>query len=110
MSERNTDKDSRTGRIILSEITLLNAGRYIHNTTPQHTHLHTRACTRTHTHANTNTYTNTQRDVHRNTVALPGCLVQSIGNQLGGYVTVVIPFYPPLALLWELERCCQISQ
>lgn len=41
---------------------------------------------------------------------LPECLDQSIGNQLGGYVTVVIPSYPLLGLLWELERRCQISQ
>lgn len=37
---------------------------------------------------------NTQTRSQRETVAVIGCLGQSIGNQPGGYVTVVTPFYP----------------
>lgn len=50
MSERNTDKDSRTGRIILSQITLLNAGVPIHTQYNTTTYTLTHACMHTHTH------------------------------------------------------------
>ncbi len=58
----------------------------------------------------THTFKDTHTHTHSYSVALPECLDQSIGNQLGGYVTVVIPFYSTLGLHWELERCCQVSQ
>lgn len=56
MSKRNRDKDCRTGRIRLSQITLSHAALFIYT--------HTYTC--------------------RNSEALPDCLDQSIGNQLAG--------------------------